>query len=201
MTFWSSILWRRRSRYCSGNWQSEMIIISMECDGGYGLMTIVAKRNGKICLLTIFHYDMLIKSYLMGSEYLFLTASFLLLVNRWVWTLIRTPSFMILVIGMSIVRVSSLALPSGWIINLFQFCFIFLQLSLLGWHTILQLLILRHQHLKSLLVAILYTFHLHTKTLYCRMQILDHRGELIVLLNQLFHLVGIETLIGGLGQS
>ena len=90
---------------------------------------------------------------------------------------------MILVIGVSIVRVSSLNLPSGWIINLFQFCFIFLQLSLLGRHTSLQLLILRHQHLKSLLVAILYAFHLHAKTLYRRMQILDHRGELIVLLD------------------
>ena len=53
-------------------------------------------------------------------------------------------------------------------------------------------LILRQEHLKALLVAILNGLHLHGQVLHCLVQVLDHLGELSVLRDQLVDLRGVQ---------
>ena len=57
---------------------------------------------------------------------------------------------------------------------LFKLAFLVSQASL-------KCLILRQEHLKALLVAILNGLHLDGQVLHCLVQVLDHLGELSVL--------------------
>ena len=56
----------------------------------------------------------------------------------------------------------------------------------------LKCLILRQEHLKALLVAILNGLHLDGQVLHCLVQVLDHLGELSVLRDQLVDLRGVQ---------
>ena len=95
------------------DWKCNLIVSLMESNWSDGLVAVFSdSRNREVDLLTVFHYNVLIESYLMCGKYLLLSSSrFLLLKNRWVSPIFRSNSVPVSVHVMIVPLIAIIRIP------------------------------------------------------------------------------------------